>query len=74
MKFFIFKKNIILFLILLFFTILQIKIGLFWGYSINFVLYFLIVSCFFVSYLELLFLNLIAILLINWKPSLNLEI
>lgn len=68
------KKDIILFLLLIIFIILQKQIGLFFGYSINFLLYFLIVSSFFINNLELFFLSLSGILFINWKPNLNLEV
>lgn len=74
LKNFNFKKIIILKLIIVLAVILQLKLGLVFNYKFNFLLGTLIALVYFTNYLELVFLDLVGIFLINWKPSLSLEI
>ncbi|MGC8776174.1 MAG: hypothetical protein ACP5QN_02600 [Minisyncoccia bacterium] len=69
-----FKKILIWVLILIFLVLLQIKLGLILNYKFNLTLLALIVFSFYVGYLELIFLSLLGIFLINWKPNFSLEI
>jgi hypothetical protein len=74
LKNFNFKKIITWSLIVILAVILELKLGLVFNYKFNFLLGALIAFACFVNYWELIFLNLVGIFLINWKPNLSLEI
>ncbi len=70
------KNNLnflIFILIIIFSAVLEQKLLIF-GIGFNFLLASLIILPLFTSYLEITFLSLLGILLINYKPELNIEI
>jgi hypothetical protein len=61
-------------LVVLFAVILEQKIFAFWGKGFNLFLISLVVLAMFSSYLEIIFLSLLGIFLINYAPQINKEV